>query len=145
MNRVKHIEILNTIPNELFQPDNTKGKDSFRFPRGMKQLLILSNINIDNFNANNLDIIINDALKDCKIVLVTLGIMTEEDIIHFDEQIFNLNIGKTSGKTLDKTVVNTFYNDHVSDDSEEESNENVAELKNNSSNNNTDFELDEDD
>lgn len=149
LNRVKRIEILNTISNELSQPDNTKGKDSFRFPRGMKQSLVpsnyLSNINIDNFNANNLDIIINDALKDCKIMLVTLGIMTEEDIIHFDEPIFNLNIGKTSGKTLDKTVVNTFYDNHLSDDSEEDSNENVAESKNNSSNNNTDFDLDEDD
>lgn len=91
MNRVKRIEILNTISNELSQPDNSKGKDSFRFPRGMKQSSVssnsLSNVHIDNFNTNNLDIIRNDALKDCRILLIKLGMITKENIIHFDEQI----------------------------------------------------------
>jgi len=119
-NRVKRIEILNSISNELSQPDNTKGNESFRFLRSKKQTLVssnsLSNANIGKFNANNIDIIINDALKDCKVLLITLGILTEEDIITFDEQIFNLNIGKTSGKT----VGNTTYDNYVLDDSENE-------------------------
>lgn len=71
--------------------------------------------------------------------------ITKEDIIHFDEQIFNLNIGKTSGKTLGETAENTNYVSHASDDNEDESNENIAELKNNSLNNDKDFDLDEND
>jgi len=67
--------------------------------------------------------------------------ITKEDIIYFDEQIFNLNIGKTSGKTAE----NTDYVSHASDDSEDESNENITELKNNSLNNDKDFDLDEND
>ncbi|KAL4126815.1 hypothetical protein QTP88_011024 [Uroleucon formosanum] len=72
MNRVKRIEMLNSISNDLGNSKNNEENDIYKFPRNIKQTSMstsvsrsLSNITSDMLTSLNLNSTINNAFDDC--------------------------------------------------------------------------------
>ncbi|KAL4101321.1 hypothetical protein QTP88_021341 [Uroleucon formosanum] len=125
MNRVKRIEMLNSISNDLGNSKNNEENDIYKFPQNIKQTSMstsvsrsLSNITSDMLTSLNLNSTINDAFDDCQKLLRTLGIIMQEETMIIDDLVLNISIEKlykTMGKTINDDCVNSDVNFITSD------------------------------
>jgi len=156
MNRVKRIEMLNSISNDLGNSKNNEENNMYRFPRNIRQTSkstsvsrSFSSITSDMLTSLNINSTINDAFNDCQKLLKALGIMMQEETLTIDDLVLNNSIEKLH-KTIDKTINGDCVNFITSDadldkdiDGDIEVGENLNDSVNYHDNNKTDLNPDE--